>query len=469
MPELSSKEFEITADALYISLQNKESLLLFDLRLQDIYKEGHINGSVHAVCDTRTKDTLMPKIPKNVKLVLIDDDGMMAEETAVMMRSFGLDAHYLKGGMKNWTKELVKGSPPTAINPNDLSKKLHDSNLYMLDVRDPDEFLDYNIPGSTNIPLSDLFKPENVSKIPKDKEIITICPHGNMATIATFALARNGIKSRILKDGLAGWSQVLNSVNAEENPTVIQVEKIGKGCLSHVVISKNNAIVIDPLYPAEKYLEIVKQKGVKITHIIDTHQHADHVSAAQQLANLTGAPMYESKLEVWDRSANFLDDGEEILFGDSKLRVIHTPGHTPGSLSYVVDEKYVFTGDVLFIESIGRPDLRDKAEEFAAQLYNSLHNKLLKLPLDMIVFPTHHGVSVTSVNGVFSTTIAKTKEHDILNLSKEDFIKQVVGVTVPRPMNYQKIIQINKGSIPLIQSDIPDLELGPNRCSVAGV
>lgn len=126
----------------------------------------------------------------------------------------------------------------------------------------------------------------------------------------------------------------------------------------------------------------------------------------------------------------------------------------------------MFTGDILFIESIGRPDLRDKAEEFAGQLYDSLHNKLLKLSSNMIVFPTHHGVSVKPVNGIFSTTIEKAKEHDVLKLSKEEFVKQVVSVTVPRPMNYQKIIQINKGSIPLIQTDIPDLELGPNRCSI---
>ena len=469
MPDQNSKEFAITVDELHNLLQNNISLLLFDLRLQEDYKNGHIKGSVHAVCDAKAKDTLMPKIPKNVKLVLVDEDGAMSAETATMMRSFGLDAHYLKGGMKRWTNELVKGSTPNAISPDELSQKLHDPNVYLLDVRDPDEFLDYNIPGSKNIPLSDLFNPENISKIPRDKEIITVCPHGNMAMVATFALARNGIKAHVLKDGLAGWSQVLKSTSAEENPTVIQVEKIGKGCLSHVIISENDAIVIDPLYPAEKYLEVAKEQGAKITHIIDTHQHADHVSAAQQLANLTGSPMYESKFESWDRSANFLDDGQKIKFGNSKLRVIHTPGHTPGSLSFVVDEKYVFTGDILFIESIGRPDLRDNAEEFAVQLYDSLHNKLLKLPPDTVVFPTHHGASVTSVNGVFSTTIEKTKEHDILNLPKEEFVKQIVGVSVPRPMNYQKIIQINKGTVPLIPSDIPDLELGPNRCSISGV
>lgn len=462
------KKFEVTSDELYDLLQKKESLLLFDLRLQETYNAGHINGAVHAVCDVRTKDTIMPKIPKNIKLILIDDDGIMSEETTKMMRSFGLDAHYLQGGMKSWHKEVIKGNPTATIKSDDLWKKLQNPKLFLLDVRDADEFSDFKIPGSVNISLKDLFKPENISKIPKDKEIVTVCPHGNRAMVATFALARNGIKSNVLEGGLAGWSQVLNAVKVAENPTVIQVEKVGKGCLSHIVISGDEAIVIDPLYPPEKYLEIAKQENVKITKIIDTHQHADHVSAAPELANMSGSLVYESNLEVWDRTSNFLDDGQIMTFGTSKIRVIHTPGHTPGSLSYVVNEKYVFTGDILFIESIGRPDLRDNAEEFAEQLYNSLHSKLLKLPLDTIVFPTHHGIFVIPENGVYSTTIEKAKKHDVLTLSKEEFVKQVVSVTVPRPMNYQKIIQINKGSMPLVKTDIPDLELGPNRCSITG-
>ena len=469
MSENSSNDSKITSSNLFDSIQNKEPLLLFDLRLPGEYEQGHIKGSIHAVCDARAKEVFLPKIPKNVKIVLIDNDETMSAAMATMMRSKGFDAYYLKGGMKNWTQELVTGNPPTTITPDDLSEKLHDSNLFMIDVRDSEQFSDFHIPGSNNIPLSELFKLEIVSKIPRDKEIVTICPRGNMATVATFALARDGLKARVLDGGLAGWSQVLNSQKASENPTVVQVEKIGKGCLSHVIISKDDAIVIDPLFPAEKYLEIAKQYGVKISHVIDTHQHADHVSAAQRLSEIADAPMYESKLETWDRDTNFLQDGQVISFGTSNLRVIHTPGHTPGSLSYVVDGKYVFTGDILFIESIGRPDLRDNAEAFALDLYDSLHEKLLKLPSDTLVFPTHHGNSVNSVNGIFSTTIEKTKQHDVLKLSKEDFVKQVVGLSVPRPMNYQRIIQINKGSIPLTDSEVPDLELGPNRCSISEI
>ena len=463
-------QFAINSDDLYDSLQKNEQFLVFDLRNKEIYESEHIKGSVHAVCDAKAKETIMPNIPKNVKIVLVDDDGKMAAEISAMMRSLGLDAHFLQGGMKQWDKKTVSGSPPSSIQPDNLWKKIQGQDVFLLDVRDVDEFSDFQIPKSVNIPLKELFEIENISKIPKDKEIITICPRGNMAMVATFALARNGIKSQVLQGGLAGWSQVLNTTKAAENPMVIQVEKIGKGCLSHVVISEGEAIVIDPLFPVEKYTDITKQHDARITKIFDTHQHADHLSAAWKLSEITSAALYESNLEQWDRNkkAIFLDDKQEVLFGKSKLRVIHTPGHTPGSLCYVVDDKYVFTGDILFVESIGRPDLRDNAEEFALSLFDSLHNKLLKLDPGTIVFPTHHGQSVNPTNGIYSTTIDKAKQHDILQLSKEEFVKQVVGMTVPRPMNYQKIIQINKGSIQLVATEIPDLELGPNRCSIAG-
>ena len=246
MPE----DFGVTAEELHESLQKKDPLLLFDLRLQDDYKNGHIAGSVHAVCDTKAKETIMPKIPKNVRIILVDDDGSMASETAKMMRSFELDTYYLKNGMKGWGKEVAEGNPPSSVESDILWKKMQDSkDLFLLDVRDADEFSDFKIPESVNIPLQDIFKEENLSKIPKNKEVITICPHGNRARIATFALARKGIESQILADGLAGWSQVLNPVTAiEQNPKIIQIEKIGKGCLSYMLISNDEAIVIDPLF-----------------------------------------------------------------------------------------------------------------------------------------------------------------------------------------------------------------------------
>ncbi|MDH5659194.1 MAG: MBL fold metallo-hydrolase, partial [Nitrosopumilus sp.] len=186
----------------------------------------------------------------------------------------------------------------------------------------------------------------------------------------------------------------------------------------------------------------------------------------RDLTKSENAELYFSRHEGYDIGANFVSDGDKVAFGKSEIRVMHTPGHTQGSLSYVVDEKYVFTGDVLFVESIGRPDLRDKAEEFAEELYNTLHNKLLRLPQQTLVFPTHHGEGVKSADDAFYSTIEKSKRLPWLDVSKQEFVKKVALMTVPRPMNYRKIIAINKGEIELIQSEIPDLEIGPNRCAV---
>ncbi|PIN82519.1 MAG: sulfurtransferase [Nitrosopumilales archaeon CG11_big_fil_rev_8_21_14_0_20_33_24] len=455
----------IFADQLNEELLGENPLLLFDLRMKNDFEESHVDGSVHAVCDTQAKEKMMTKIPKNTKIVLISEPEDYALEIASMMRSFGLDAYYLVGGFSSWNGKITSGPTGKKITPDELAQKL--DSVFLLDVRNTEEFTEFQIPRSVNIPLEKLFDANTISKIPKDKQIVTICPHGNRAMIASFALARAGIDSQTLVGGLAGWNQVLKAVTIVKDPIkIIQVQKVGKGCLSHIIESDGEAIVIDPLYPFEKYLDISKQQGFQITKVFDTHQHADHVSAARDLVKATGAKLYLSKYEGYNFDTNFIRDADNISFGKIKLRVIHTPGHTPGSLSYVVDEKYVFTGDILFVESIGRPDLRDNAEEFTEDLYNSLHNKLLKLSDNTMVFPTHHGEDVKSVNNGFYSTIKQSKKLPWLDISKQEFVRKVIAITRPRPMNYKKIIMVNQGELELIHSEIPDMEIGPNRCAV---
>ena len=455
----------MSSESLILDLAQQRPLLLFDLRLKEDFEKSHVPGSVHAVCDVHAKEKIMPKIPKNTKIVLISEPEDSAKEIAEMMVSFGLDAHYLEGGFSSWKGKTSEGQTGKTIMPDHLTEKLED--VFLLDVRNSDEFSEYKIPGSINIPLGDLFDASTLQKIPKDREVVTICPHGNRAMIASFALERAGIHSQTLEGGLAGWNQVLKPVTTVQKPIkIIQVQKIGKGCLSHIVESDGEAIVIDPLHPFEKYSSIAKQHGFKIRKIFDTHQHADHVSSARDLAESEDAELYLSKYEGYDIDANFVSDGDEFAFGKSKIRAMHTPGHTPGSMSYVVDEKYVFTGDILFVESIGRPDLRDKAEEFAKELYNTLHNRLLYLPQQTLVFPTHHGEGAESADGAYYSTIEKSKKLPWLDIPEQEFVKKVVSITVPRPMNYRRIISINRGEIDLVRSEIPDLEIGPNRCAV---
>jgi glyoxylase-like metal-dependent hydrolase (beta-lactamase superfamily II) len=193
----------------------------------------------------------------------------------------------------------------------------------------------------------------------------------------------------------------------------------------------------------------------------------DHVSAARGLAQLAGAKLYFSKLEEYKIESEKVGDGDTIPFGAKQLKVIHTPGHTAGSMSFVVDDKYVFSGDTLFVEGIGRPDLRDQAEEYAAKLYDTLHNKLLKFQDDAKIFPTHHGEGVKPTQGgVYYTTVKMAGALPLLDLGQTDFVSKVVSITTPRPMNYSMIIKVNKGTIPVSDMQIPDLEMGPNRCSI---
>ncbi len=460
-----SKNLIISPEQLSQDISRQKPMLVFDLRSSEQFEISHVKGSVHAVCNTQAKQTILPKIPKNTKIVLISEPEEISKQVAQMMVEFGLDACYLKGGFSAWMGNLASGKTGNSISPDELASNLE--KVFLLDVRDTDEFSEYQIPGSTNIPLDDLFNPNTLKKIPQNKEIVTICPHGSRAMIASFALARAGIYSQTLEGGLTKWNQVLKPVTVVDEPVqIIQVQKVGKGCLSHVVVSDGEAIVIDPLYPIEKYFEIAKQKGFKITKIFDTHQHADHVSSVRDLAKATGAKLYLSKYEGYDFDANFIGDQDKISFGKTNLKVVHTPGHTPGSLSYVVDGKYVFTGDILFVESIGRPDLRDKAEEFTEELYETLHEKLLRLPHYTMVFPTHHGMDVKSSDDAFYSTIQQSKNLPWLDIPKEEFVPKIIEKTLPRPMNYRKIIAVNKGELELILSDVPDLEIGPNRCAV---
>ncbi|MBM3905898.1 MAG: MBL fold metallo-hydrolase [Thaumarchaeota archaeon] len=461
---------EITPEELTQILQNKSNALILDIRAKENYMNGHISGAANAVCNSmQQKQVIMSKIPANMKVILIDDDGTEAKQNATMMARFGFDAHYLKDGFKSWSGELVKSTQDTTISGDSLWESIkQDSDVFLLDVREPQEFAEFKIPGAVNIPLSQLFTSGSKAHLPKDKKIVTICSHGNRSMVATFALAQNGLESTSLVGGMSLWNQVLGATTLKENDvTIIQVEKIGKGCLSHIIGSDGEAVVIDPTHPAKKYTEFAQKENLKITKVIDTHQHADHVSAAKDLAQIAGAKLYLSNLEEYKIESEKIEDGSTIQFGTKQLRAIHTPGHTPGGMSFILDSKYVFSGDILFVEGIGRPDLRDQAEEFAVKLYDTLHNKILKFGDDTKIFPTHHGEGLSPTKGgLFYTTVQNAKKLPLLDLGQAEFVSKVVSITTPRPLNYSMIIKINKGDISIAPEQIPDLEMGPNRCSI---
>ena len=497
---LENSNLSITSDELKSKLDSRVPLLLFDIRDSKTFEKRHIPGSACAVCNGETKRTIMPRLPKDMEIVLVgeqtpdDSEENYTKQMAEMMRQIGLNSRYLEGGISSWKWEFNE-SIDGDISPNDL-KKLIDSektkeNLFLLDVREPDEFSQWSIDGSKNIPLGKLSDPESLAMIPNDKKIVTICPHGNRSTIGKYILERYGYNVSSLEGGLKAWSFSFEIATTEYNiddlPTKIrlfQIRRIGKGCMSYLIDSGGQSVIIDPVYPINEYLDKASEIGTKIIKIIDTHQHADHVSAANSLAKVTGAQYLQSSYESYSKEAistNRVKDGDIISVGKIKLKAIHTPGHTLGSISFLIEgdinsvdgqEKFtrlLFTGDTLFVNGVGRPDLRDKAKEFSENLYNTLHQKIMILPSDTVILPSHFDKDVKA-NELLSSTLGRLKEKGIFlnqKLTREQFIQNLSAKVMAAPPNYLEIISINKGEKPYPSSfEILELEIGPNRCSV---
>src|SRR3989338_6127433 len=215
---------EITQDELLSNIEGKVPLLILDIRAKDSYMQGHVQGAANAICDSmQQKQIIMSKLPQNMRIILIDDDATAAKENATMMARFGFDAHYLKDWMKGWNKETVKSTQDTTVSGDRLWNSIkQNDDVFLLDVREPQEYAEFKIPGAVNIPLSRLFMPGVQSEIPKDKKIVTICSHGNRSMVATFALAQNGIEATSLVGGMSLWNQVLNATTLrEDNITII--------------------------------------------------------------------------------------------------------------------------------------------------------------------------------------------------------------------------------------------------------
>jgi Zn-dependent hydrolases, including glyoxylases len=223
--------------------------------------------------------------------------------------------------------------------------------------------------------------------------------------------------------------------------------------------SCNVGIAVDPVAGDEDwFLQEAANQNVKITHVIDTHVHADHYSGGKALAERAGAAycLHESNGARMKYPFHALKDGDEIEVGNVGVKVLHTPGHTPDSICLLVADKrrsaepwFVLTGDTLFVGSIGRPDLAGKGEEWAGQLFDSLHGKLMSLPESVEVFPGHTSGSVcgAGISGKPSSTVAFEKRFNagLGVLDKEAFVRHILADIPPRPAEMERMVAANLG------------------------
>jgi glyoxylase-like metal-dependent hydrolase (beta-lactamase superfamily II) len=229
------------------------------------------------------------------------------------------------------------------------------------------------------------------------------------------------------------------------------------GCASYLLGcgTIGRCAVVDPRADdIDSYIRFAAAKKMEITQVIDTHVHADHRSGGVELARQTGAAyrLHESA-DVKVRSTP-MRHGEEIELGNTRVRVLHTPGHSPESVSLLVTDLkrgtepwFVLTGDTLFVGAVGRPDLPGRARENAAQLYASIHEKLLTLPGDLEIYPGHFSGSLcgAGLSGKPSSTLAfERRWNPMLSKDRDAFIASLADVPA-KPAEMGRILAWNRG------------------------
>lgn len=341
---------------------------------------------------------------------------------------------------------------------------------FLLDVRDEDEVAEWAIPGVYNIPLGAL--EGRLDEVPIAARVVTICAMGARAQQGAEVLARHGRASEVLDGGMNAWASTYDSVEGEiAGATVVQLRRRGKGCLSYVIGAGAECVVIDPSLEIDQYRRVAQEHGWTITHVLDTHLHADHLSGARDLVAGTGAALWLNPADHFTFDFEPLRDGRSIPLAPGvalAVSAVSVPGHTEGSTMYQLGDGAIFTGDTIFLESVGRPDLADQVEPFAHSLYRSIHERVLPLRDDIVVFPAHYGTSVEVHFGHFVAQSLGVLRSTLpaLSLSEDEFVAWAIANVKDRPPNYKHIVRINAGTEQR-GDEAATLELGPNRCAVA--
>lgn len=361
-------------------------------------------------------------------------------------------------------------------------KVIENKELFILDVRNADAFADWKIEGHqfeyVNIPYFELLDgvEEILPKIPTNKDVLVVCAKEGSSIMVAEMLSDAGCEVSYLEGGMKSWSMYLEPIKVgdlKNGGELYQFLRLGKGCLSYMVINDGEAAVIDAVRFNDVFINFAKEKDAVIKYVFDTHLHADHISGGRHIANQTGATYYlppkDAEEVVFDYTP--LEDGLNVQLGASQIEVgaLYSPGHTIGSTSFVVDSTYLLTGDILFIDSIGRPDLAGLAGDWVGDLHETLYARYRILAEDLIVLPAHFMI-IEELNE--DGTVAKRlgdlfAENHGLNVEDEEVFRSLVTDNLPpQPNAYQEIRHVNMGKIIPDKDEQTEMEIGPNRCAV---
>ena len=363
--------------------------------------------------------------------------------------------------------------------------------VVLLDVRNDADFGRWKLEGrkpleTVHVPYFDFIEDEEqaLSHIPKGREIVVVCASGDSSAMVSELLTEKGLRATNVSGGMAAYGAHLEPVAVPLGPEdegrfeIWQLNRRGKGCLSYVVRAGGEVIVVDPSRDIVKYEGFLDELGARLVQVLDTHVHADHVSGGPELARRRGAPYFVAAGADFElrKEVTPLQDGAEIRLGGDRgvkvaVQAVETPGHTPGSTSYLASGKYLFSGDTLFIKSVGRPDLGGQVVPWGKSLFHTLKKRIASLSDDTVVLPAHYAdLSEIGSDGVVSGRLGDLRASvpELRIETEEEFVEAMRrGVSEP-PAAYADIIRVNLGALEASPEKIAEWELGKNECAAKG-
>jgi len=356
--------------------------------------------------------------------------------------------------------------------------------IIVLDVRNDKDFKRFQVESPypfemLNVSYYDFMEieDESVARVPKNTKIRIVCAKEGSAKYVAEILDKHGFEDvGYLSGGIKTWGNLLvpKLVNPGMDYELYQFIRPGKASCSYGLISDKEIMFFDPSRAVDFYLDFAKEKGCTVIKTFETHLQADYIAGSRDLATRSGAEFLANDGDFKTSKNTYISlvDGETHNFSQSgpAVKVLFTPGHTPGSTSFIVDNKFMISGDMIFINSIGRPDLGGKAVEWAGMLFDSML-MVKKLDDNLLILPGHY-ISWEEANKdlLFALPFGEVKErnksiYDIDNL--DDFVTFIKDNMRKQPEEYA-LIRLANGNFEQYDEDKQEeLDLGKNECAAS--
>ena len=358
--------------------------------------------------------------------------------------------------------------------------------VIVLDVRNEEDFGQFSVEGPfpfdmVNVPYFDFMEEEDasVAKVSHKKPIKVVCSKEGSAQYVGEILMNHGFKDvAFLTGGIKTWGNMLTPkrINpGSDDYALYQFIRPAKASCNYGLLYKGEMVNFDPSRNYDFYHSFADSQNVKIVRTFETHLQADYISGSKKIADVTGAEIMANAGDFKDASFQYsgVKDGKSYSVGGDgpEIKVLHSPGHTPGSTSYIIDDKYFITGDTVFILSVGRPDLGGKAEEWSVMLFDTLTNKVKNLDKKLKVLPGHF-MDWNEANDslLFVENLGEVihRNAGIFKIDTPEIFTQCIMDNMHKsPKIYGQIRKVNVGWLDVDMNEADIMDLGKNECVAA--